>query len=248
MNHWYKYAAIFLLLLSWHIATVQQFVSPLFLPDLIHLWQAIQHLALSGSLVSDIGHTALRALVGLCIAGIIGIPLGLVMGHSKKAHHFFAPLIDSVRSIPVTALFPLFFLLFGIGSSSTIAVVIWTCVTVLAVHAMAGVHGRSRIRMKAVETLNMSGFMLFRSVIFPEALPQIFGGMRIASSLSLVVTIVSEMFGGVQNGIGYRIMNAQLVYNIAEMYAAILVAGILGFILNALVVTIEKRAVHWKGK
>lgn len=248
MSHWYKYSALLFLIFFWYIITRLELVNALFLPSIPHTLRAFQKMIVTGELFSDISFTLYRAMSGFGIACLVGIPLGLCMGYSQKAQHFFELIVDGARSVPVTALFPLFFLIFGIGNTSKIAVVFWTCVTIIALHAMLGVHAGSQVRMKAARTLDVSGFFLFRSFVFPEALPNIFSGMRITSSLSLVVVIVAEMFGGAVQGIGYRIMNAQLVYNIPEMYAAIFVAGILGFGINSIVAHVEKRVVHWKGK
>ena len=82
-------------------------------------------------------------------------------------------------------------------------------------------------------------------IIFPEALPQIFSGMRIAVSLSLVIVIVTEMFIGTNFGLGVRIINAQLIYKIPEMYSVIFLTGLFGFLMNKTLVSVEKNVVHW---
>ena len=79
-------------------------------------------------------------------------------------------------------------------------------------------------------------------------LPQTFIGLRTALSLSLIVIVVTEMFIGTNIGLGRRIIDAQYVYNIKEMYAAIFITGLLGYLLNALVLLLERRLIHWAGK
>jgi len=113
---------------------------------------------------------------------------------------------------------------------------------------MYGVHVSKNLRIKAAKTMGIKGFKLFKKIIFPEALPQIFNGMRIAISLSLVIVVVTEMFIGTNFGLGYRIVNAQLVYKISEMYAVILITGVLGFLINKGFILAERKVVHWKGK
>ena len=81
-----------------------------------------------------------------------------------------------------------------------------------------------------------------------SALPQIFSGFRVAISLSLIIVIVTEMFIGTEAGLGKRIIDAQLVYQTADMYAAILMTSVMGFLLNKIMMFIENRVVHWKGK
>jgi NitT/TauT family transport system permease protein len=96
--------------------------------------------------------------------------------------------------------------------------------------------------------MKVKGFELFRKVIFSEALPQIFSGLRVAISLSLIIVIVTEMFIGTNAGLGKRIIDAQLVYQTASMYAAILMTGLIGFVLNKAMMALENKVVHWKGK
>ena len=81
-----------------------------------------------------------------------------------------------------------------------------------------------------------------------ESLPQTFVGLRTGVSMSLVIVIVAEMFIGSDTGLGHRIIDAQQVFNIRGMYAAILVTGALGYVLNLAFFMLEKRFVHWSGK
>jgi NitT/TauT family transport system permease protein len=81
-----------------------------------------------------------------------------------------------------------------------------------------------------------------------ESLPQTFIGLRSGISISLVIVIVAEMFIGTEQGLGKRIIDAQQILNVKDMYASILVTGILGYFLNMLFLLVEKRFIHWSGK
>ena len=81
-----------------------------------------------------------------------------------------------------------------------------------------------------------------------ESMPQVFVGMRSGVSLALVIVIVAEMFIGSTDGLGQRVMNAQMVFDMPEMYAAIFAAGALGYVMNLIFLLIERRFVHWGGK
>jgi NitT/TauT family transport system permease protein len=91
-------------------------------------------------------------------------------------------------------------------------------------------------------------FNIFKDVLFWESLPQSFIGLRSGISIALVIVIVAEMFIGTEQGLGKRIIDAQQVLNVKDMYASILITGILGYALNVLFLLIEKRFVHWSGK
>ena len=238
----------FIILVIWAFFSNLKLISPLFLSTPQAVFLKIINLFSSGAILPDILFTFYRTLLGFIIACLIGIPLGLLMGYSNKIYYSLEFIVEFFRSIPATALFPLFLLFFGIGDQSKIALTAWAAGLVLIINSMYGVHLGKELRIKSAKTMRISGFSLFQKIIFPEALPQIFSGMRIAISLSLVIVVVTEMFIGTNFGLGHRIIDAQLVYRIPEMYAVILITGILGFLINKGFIFAEKRIVHWKGK
>jgi NitT/TauT family transport system permease protein len=237
-----------ILLCLWEVISYFKFVSPLFLASpldvLINLVDSFQN----GSMLDDIGHTLYRVIIGFGFAAIIGVPLGLLMGYSSKIYNALEFTVEFFRGIPTTALFPLFLLIFGIGDEAKFAVTAWGAGLVILINSMYGVHLGKELRIRVAKTMKVKGFELFRKVIFPEALPQIFSGFRVAISLSLIIVIVTEMFIGTNAGLGKRIIDAQLVYQTADMYGAILMTGIIGFTLNKIMMFIENKVVHWKGK
>jgi len=237
-----------LLLCIWQIISYFKLVSPLFLASpydvFVHLISSFE----DGTIWTDIGHTLYRVVIGFGIAAIIGVPLGLLMGYSSRVYNALEFTVEFFRGIPTTALFPLFLLIFGIGDQAKFAVTAWGAGLVILINSMYGVHLGKELRVRVAKTMKVKGFELFSKVIFPEALPQIFSGFRVAISLSLIIVIVTEMFIGTDAGLGKRIIDAQLVYQTANMYAAILMTGILGFILNKLMLFVENKMVHWKGK
>jgi NitT/TauT family transport system permease protein len=238
----------FAILIAWALVSNLRLISPLFLSTPQEVALEILDLFSTGVIVPDILLTLYRTAFGFLIACIIGIPLGLLMGYYDRIYNSLEFVVEFFRSVPATALFPLFLLSFGIGDQSKIALTAWTASLVLIINSMYGVHLGKGLRIKAAKTMRMKGLVLFRKIIFPEALPQIFNGMRIAVSLSLVVVVVTEMFIGTNFGLGHRIIDAQLVYRIPEMYAAIFIAGVLGFLISKVFIYSEKRIVHWKGK
>jgi NitT/TauT family transport system permease protein len=103
-------------------------------------------------------------------------------------------------------------------------------------------------RLLAAKVMGASPWDIFKDVLFWESLPQIFIGLRTGISLSLVIVIVAEMFIGTENGLGKRIIDTQQLLNIKDMYASILLTGIMGYCLNMLFRFTEKKIVHWSGR
>ena len=240
--------AIFILLIIWSLLSVSGVINKLFLPTPLEVAGKLIDLIGTGEIFPDIFATLYRTLIGFLIGSTVGIVIGLVMGYYKKIYNSLEFIVDFFRSIPATALFPLFLLFFGIGDEAKIAVVIFASSLIVIVNTMYGVRHRSQIRSNFAKTINLEKINLFKKVILPDAMPHIFAGLRIAISISLILAVVTEMFIGTSLGLGRRIIDAQLVYRIPEMYSAIILTGILGYLINWLVLFVERRKIHWSGK
>ncbi len=250
----YKDSALGLIFLAvlvavWHIATTLQWVNTLFLPTPLETVQTLYvQLIQTQELWPDIFATLYRTIFAFIIASIAGIALGLVLGYSKLVHSSMGTAVDFARSIPATALFPLFLLFFGIGDEAKIAVGVWAASLIIMINTAYGVRHANKIRLTVAKAFKLNQIQTFGKVILPEAAPHIAAGLRIALSLTLIVVIVTEMFIGTNIGLGHRIIDAQLVYRTPEMYAAIIIAGLLGYLLNHLLQLAEKKIIHWSGR
>jgi len=176
------------------------------------------------------------------------VPLGIILGYWEKIYDSVEFIIDFFRSFPATAMFPLFMLAFGLGDGSKIALVVFGCALLILVNTTYGVHGGSRTRKMVAETMKASESYIMAKVVLPEALPQIAAGLRLALSLSLIIIVVLEMFIGTKRGLGFLIYNAHMTYQIADMYAFIVLAGLIGYFINQGFVKLEDKVIHWAGK
>lgn len=202
----------------------------------------------TGDVLTDFWFTFVRVFYAFAIAAIIGVPLGIVLGASRKVYRSVEFIIDFFRSTPATAMFPLFLLLFGLGDFSKIAVAAFAALLVIVFNVAYGVMNARQTRILAAQSMGASRAQIFFDVIFLETLPQTFIGIRTAVSMALVVIIVAEMFIGATDGLGHRIIDAQISYNLTDMYGSILVTGAMGYGLNVCFLIVEKHLVHWSGK
>ena len=248
MTRWFRFLGPAAVLFLWFLCTVTGLVSPLFLPSPVEVFHSLISLLVSGRLAKDILWTSYRMFVGFGISVIIGLPLGLVMGYSRSAYASLEFLVDFLRSIPALALFPLFMLVLGIGDTAKIGIAVFACALVILINTMYGVRTANKTRLKAARTLGVKGIGIFNRVIVWEAMPSISAGLRLSISMALLVVVVTEMFIGTELGLGQRIYNAHLIYRIPEMYAAIIITGLLGYSVNKIFIFAEKRIVHWAGK
>ena len=229
----------------WFVISELMIFSSLIFASPIEVFAELFSLFYTGSILNDLSFTLMRTVAGLIIGIMIGIPLGLVMGYSKRIYDSLEFLVEFLRSIPVVALIPVFMLFLGIGDVSKIGMVAFITALLVVINTMYGVRNSNKARIMIGKTLNLNQATIFRKIIFPESIPYISVGMRLAISLSLVMVIVSEMIIGTSVGLGKRILDSYLVFNIGEMYAVIILTGIIGYLLNKIYLIFEKRKLHW---
>jgi ABC-type nitrate/sulfonate/bicarbonate transport system permease component len=235
-----------LLLTTWLILTSLGIISPIILPNPLSVGSALVSLLISeGSLWPHLGLTVYRTLLSFAIAFILGAPFGLFMGYIPVIYKMFEFLVDFFRSIPPIALFPLFLLFLGFGELSKLGVPLYGCSLVIIVSSVYGVLNAPTLRRTVGKVYGFNRWQVFWKIVVPDALPQVFVGMRTALSLALVLTIVVEMFFGSNNGLGKKIYDYHLLFDTPEMYAVIILTGAIGYLLNQGFIFLEKRIVHW---
>lgn len=236
------------LLIVWQGVSSLGLINVFFLPEPWNVAKEMARLVTQGGIMRDIGITFLRLVVAFVIASVSGVPIGLLMGVSRRVCDSLEFLVDFLRSIPGTALIPLFILILGVGDRAKISIGAFTAALVIIINSMYGVSHSSRTRRMAAYTMRVPPLRRFFQVILPDALPEVFVGLRLGLSMCFVLIIVSEMFLGSTAGLGHRIYDAQLLYRVEEMYCSIILAGMFGYLLNRLAVFSERRVVHWAGK
>ncbi|PZQ48192.1 MAG: taurine ABC transporter permease [Rhodovulum sulfidophilum] len=241
------YGAIGLLLI-WAVVARLGVVDPVLLPSPGEALAAFVQDLFRGTLWTDFSRTILRATWSFLIATAVAVPLGILLGASERVYRSIELLIDFFRSTPASALFPLFLVLFGTGEATKIAVAAFGAALAILFNVAYGVMNARKLRQLAARVMGAGRLRVLIDVTLWESLPQTFVGMRNGISIALVIVIVAEMFIGSTDGLGQRIMNAQMIFDMPRMYAAILAAGLLGYALNLLFLYLERRAVHWSGK
>jgi NitT/TauT family transport system permease protein len=237
-----------LLIALWWIAFKGQLVNKDLLPSPIDTLRDTGASIAAGKMTTDFTRTLIRVGYSVLIAVVSGVPVGIVLGAKASIYRSVEFLVDFFRSTPATALFPLFLLLFGLGDFAKIAVAAFAAWLVIVFNVAYGVMNARQTPILAARSMGASSLRIFKDVIFYETLPQTFVGLRTAISLALVVIIVAEMFIGATDGIGHRIIDAQISYSLTDMYGSILIAGAMGYGLNLALLLVERSLVHWSGK
>ena len=202
-----------------------------------------------GPLLADFLVTVWRTVEAFVIAAAVGMPLGILLGSNEKAYRSVEFLIDFFRSTPELGADPAVPAdLRRVATSTRSRIAAFGAFLIVIFNSAYGVMNARKMRVMAARVMGASRWQIFKDVLVWESLQPSFVGLRSAVSMALVIVIVAEMFIGSDTGLGHRIIDAQQVLNVKSMYAAILAAGALGYLLNLLFLMLEKRLIHWSGK
>ncbi len=250
-DHWVMLGSLATLGLIWTVITGLGLVSDLFLPGPQLLWDGFLDLLENGYKSRPLwAHAALsleRVLGGFVTGAIVGTLLGLGMGYNRKVEAFFSPFIEFLRPLPQLAYLVLLIVWFGIGETSQIILLFLTALPVSAVAAMDGVRSTSILRIQAAESLGASEWQVFRHVVLPSALHEIFTGARLAIGVVYATLIAAEIIAG-STGLGWMVLDAGRFLRSDYVFVGILIIGLLGLGLDRILLGIERRVVHWSGK
>lgn len=239
------------LLAVWFLATNTGLVPAEYLPSPQALVERFVTLLREGyqrvSLVSQIGASLSRTLIGFTIGGTLGVIVGLAAGYSRFLAAMISPIMAFIRPIPPIAFIPMVVLYFGLGETGKIVLITVTAFNYAVVNAQAGALGTPLAYRRAAATLGLSKWQEFRKVIFPAALPSIFTGLRVALALSWAVVVAAELVGA-QTGLGFMINNAALLFDIPTVFIGIALIGLIGLCLNTIIGLAEDKIVHWRGR
>ena len=233
------------LLVLWQLATDAKVISPIFFPSPGRTLGELYGQVESGRLWRPLGATALRMLYGWALASLIGIALGAVIGSSRAARAYLEPLLEFLRPLPASAIIPVAILFLGLSDRMSAAVIAFGSLWPVL---LATVHGFASLEPQLLElcaSLRLSRREVLVKVALPAALPDILAGARVGLSIALILAVVTEMQASLP-GLGQNILLAQRSFRSAELYAGIVVLGLMGFAANQLLLLAERRLLRWR--
>jgi len=234
-----------LVIAIWELLSRSGRIDSRFWPPPSTLWDTSVTMIQEDGLFGDIRITVARILLGFLFGAIPGIVLGLAMGLFWPVRVFFMPLATIVYSIPKIAVLPLMIIAFGIGETSKLVTVALSIFFLVALSTMSGVLELDGSYRDVARNLGASRSELFLTVALPGALPSIFTGLRLALGFALVVVIGTE-FVNAKSGLGYVIWNSYQTLRIRQIFVGLILTGILGWGLTALLGVIEQVVMPWR--
>ena len=242
---WIKISSLVGFFLLWEIICRLGLVNPLFLPAPSNVLLTLGKLLKSGELATHVSVSLYRALLGFLLAVVIAVPHGILIAWFRTVEDITNPLVELFRPIPAVALIPVAILWFGIGNASKIVIIAFACYFPIILNTISGVREVDVNLLKVARLFGANRVQTLTKIILPSALPFIMTGLRLGIAVALILLIITEMIGA-RSGLGFMIIDAEYTFKTERMFAGIFTIGVIGFLLNEIMVRIERKLTKWK--
>jgi ABC-type nitrate/sulfonate/bicarbonate transport system permease component len=231
-------------LVLFELLSRSELISSRSFPPVTDWAQALGDLLGEQSFWTAVGDTLQGWALGLAIAIAIAIPLGIVLGSSRLLYRAVRGVVEFLRPIPSVALIPLAVLVWGTGLSSKVFLAAFASTWPLLMQTLYGVQDVDPVATDTARSFGYGRIQRLVRVTLPSTVPYIATGIRISSSVALILAVTAELVIGAP-GLGREINLARQGGAVDLMYALIVVTGLLGWVLNAVLARVERRALHW---
>ena len=198
-----------------------------------------------GTLGEDTGASLARVLSGFLIGSLLAIPVGFLMGWYQIGRAIIEPWVQFFRTIPPLALLPLVMVTMGIGETPKIFVIFLAAFLSCVISTYQGVVSVDKTLINAARVLGANSMVIFRRVVVPASSPFILVGMRIGLGAGWATVVAAELLAA-PNGLGMRMQQAQLFYDMPTILVNVIVIGILGLLMDRLLLMIEAHLTRWQ--
>jgi ABC-type nitrate/sulfonate/bicarbonate transport system permease component len=231
------------ILAAWQLWTVRA-NDPLF-PRLSTILVEFREMWLFSQFDEHVVPSLERILLGFAIAVVAGVALGIPLGLSRWARLWAMPHIEWWRAMPPPALLPIsVILLHSIENRQKVAFIAFFCLFPVLLNTIDGVRGIDPTLIETARSYGVPRRERIWRLVLPAALPQIAAGMRTSLSLAVIIMVVAEYFAST-SGVGYVLLISKNTFQLAPMWAAIVLIGLLGYLLNLLFILAERRVLAW---
>ncbi|WP_240658709.1 ABC transporter permease [Microbacterium sp. CPCC 204701] len=211
---------------------------PEVLQKAIQLWNA-------GILQEDVLASLARVLSGFLLGTAVAVPVGFLMGWYTVARGLFEPWIQFFRTIPPLALLPLVLVLMGIGELPKVFVIFLAAFLACVISTYQGVVSVDKTLINAARVLGAKDGTIFARVVVPASTPFILVGMRVGLGSAWATLVAAELLAA-QAGLGYRMQQAQIYYDLSTIFVSIVIIGILGLVMDRLLLFAETKLTGWQ--
>ena len=240
----YSIGCFVVIAIVWCALTYSGYLKPMYLPTPSSVVLAIATMAREGTLWLDVGRSVQRVMLGWALAAVLALPIGIICASSPRVRAVFQPIMEFFRYLPVTALVPLTIIYCGIGEKQKYTIIFLGTFFQLVLMIEDTVAGVDRNLLNAGLTLGTTKAGLYYKILFPASLPGIMDAFRMTIGWSWTYLIVAEMISA-DNGIGYMILRAQRFVATDQVFAGLILIGVIGLATDLLMRILTKIVVPW---
>jgi len=234
-----------IILAIWYWATQKQFVKPIFLPSPLAVLTAFQRMVVSEGFLRDL-LTSLSVVVRGCFWGILlGLAVGIGAGGSHWVERMINPLLNALRQVPALAWFPLIALWIGIGDLAKEVVIAKSVFFPVFLNTLQGIRNVPPQYVEMAQVFGFTRTQMLRRVVFPAAAPTILVGIRFGAGLAWAMIVAAEMLSG-RSGLGFLLEQSQDMLLTDHLFVVIVTIGVVGFVVDLVLRSIEHRLFRWK--
>lgn len=239
-----SWIAPILLVLIWEASAQAGWLTPQILPAPSKILQTAIKLTISGSLLTDLGTSLLRAIAGFAIGGAVAFVLGTLVGFSRLAEAMIDRSVQMVRAIPFLALLPLVIVWFGVGEGQKIFLVALGVAFPIYINTVLGIRQVDPKLLELGRVQGLGNWQLIRRIILPGALPSILTGVRYALATAWLALVVAETIGA-QSGLGFLAMDAREFLRTDVIVLTIVIYALIGVAADSITRLLERRLLAW---
>lgn len=245
----YKLLTLIVFISAWQaldlVNSEFKFYNALLFPSPLDIARRAAALWSTGVLQKHILASVTRVFIGVLMAFVPAVVLGVGIARSRIVEVFFEPLIELIRPIPPLAVLPMFILWFGIGELSKLMFIAFAAFYIILTTVMLSAANIDVVLVRAARTLGINGWRFYKEIVFPAISPDLFVGVRLGLSAGFVVIVASE-FIAADVGLGYMINYARAFFRVSDMFVGALTIGLIGYSVNMVLVAIERRIFSWR--
>ncbi|MDI2026991.1 ABC transporter permease [Saccharopolyspora sp. TS4A08] len=198
-----------------------------------------------GTLLADTGSSLARVLSGFALGTVVAVGVGFLMGWYRPVRALAEPWVQFFRTIPPLAIIPLAIVLMGIGEVPKIFVIFLAAFLACVISTLQGVVTVDRTLINAARVLGAGDATIFAKVVVPASAPFILVGMRVGLGSAWATVVAAELIAA-QEGLGFRMQNAQLYYDLPTIFVSLVAIGVLGLVMDRLLLFAERRLTGWQ--
>lgn len=233
------------LLLVWEILARAGIIDTRLLSSPTLIVRALVPLLVSGELLHNTLVSVQRIIVGFIAGSLPGVLLGVAMGLSPLVRSAVEPMIQATYPIPKLAIMPLILLVFGLGETSKVFTIGIGVFYLVVINSMAGVLHIDKIYMDVAKNFGASRKDYYLTIALPGALPMIFAGLKLGMGMALILVVAAEM-SAAKAGVGWMIWRAYDMFAIEQMFVALIVLSVLGYLFSIVLDLAEHWIIPWK--